>query len=195
MVSFIFSTQSIPVSNCTGATVQVIVCLKKQYSDDCFCICTELRNAYSSNLFTQILENIYETRSKSFTWDWAKRRPAPFPVKRRALGRRRGGPGTRLRRRGTRRRRRRGAQWRGRGRRGRGSARGRGRAATGRRRGTSSRRRGGGREGCAAGTACRAGEVDDDARRRTRVRDGRGRGRRRTRARDGRGRGRRRTSI
>ena len=97
-------------------TVQVIVCLKKQYSDDCFCICTELRNAYSSNLFTQILENIYETRSKSFTWDWAKRRPAPFPVKRRALGRRRGGPGTRLRRRGTRRRRRRGAQWRGRGR-------------------------------------------------------------------------------
>ncbi|KAG2560382.1 hypothetical protein PVAP13_8KG058288 [Panicum virgatum] len=61
-------------------TVQVIVCLKKQYSDDCFCICTELRNAYSSNLFTQILENIYETRSKSFTWDWAKRRPAPFPA-------------------------------------------------------------------------------------------------------------------
>jgi len=112
-------------------TVQVIVCLKKQYSDDCFCICTELRNAYSSNLFTQILENIYETRSKSFTWDWAKRRPAPFPVKRRALGRRRGGPGTRLRRRGTRRRRRRGAQWRGRGRRGRGSAR----AGAGRRRG------------------------------------------------------------
>ena len=138
-------------------TVQVIVCLKKQYSDDCFCICTELRNAYSSNLFTQILENIYETRSKSFTWDWAKRRPAPFPVKRRALGRRRGGPGTRLRRRGTRRRRRRGAQWRGRGRRGRGSARGRGRAASGRRRGTSSCRRGGGREGCAAGMACRAG--------------------------------------
>ena len=92
-------------------TVQVIVCLKKQYSDDCFCICTELRNAYSSNLFTQILENIYETRSKSFTWDWAKRRPAPFPVKRRALGRRRGGPGMRLRRRGTKRRRRRGAQW------------------------------------------------------------------------------------
>jgi len=161
-------------------TVQVIVCLKKQYSDDCFCICTELRNAYSSNLFTQILENIYETRSKSFTWDWAKRRPAPFPVKRRALGRRRGGPGTRLRRRGTRRRRRRGAQWRGRGRRGRGSARGQGRAASGQRRGTSSRRRGGGREGCTAGTACRAGEVDDDARRRTRARDGRGRGRRRT---------------
>ena len=32
MVSFIFSTQSIPVSNCTGATVQVIVCPKKQYS-------------------------------------------------------------------------------------------------------------------------------------------------------------------
>ena len=180
MVSFIFSTQSISVSNCTGATVQVIVCLKKQYSDDCFCICTELRNAYSSNLFTQILENIYETRSKSFTWDWAKRRPAPFPVKRRALGRRRGGPGTRLRRRGTRRRRRRGAQWRGRGRRGRGSARGRGRAASGRRRGTSSCWRGGGRECCAAGTACRAGEVDDDARWRTRARDGRGRGRRRT---------------
>jgi len=49
MVSFIFSTQSIPVSNCTGATVQVIVCLKKQYSDDCFCICTELRNAYADD--------------------------------------------------------------------------------------------------------------------------------------------------
>ena len=55
-----------------------------------------------------------------------------------------------------------------------------GRAASGRHRGTSSRWRGGGRECCAAGTACRAGEVDDDARRRTRGRDGRGRGRRRT---------------
>ena len=116
----------------TGATVQILIfptiVMTVFVFNSCYSQCCQQN---SSNLFTQILENIYETRSKSFTWDWAKRRPAPFPVKRRALGRRRGGPGTRLRRRGTRRRRRRGAQWRGRGRRGRGSAR----AGAGRRRG------------------------------------------------------------
>ena len=47
-----------------------------------------------------------------------------------------------------------------------------GRAASGRHRGTSSRWRGGGRECCAAGTACRAEEVDGDPQRCTWARAG-----------------------